>query len=235
MPCLTALFPITIIDGVLDLLLPLLLGVAGNSEPLARTLAWKYLENYDPTTCEELFLAAEVISFRHKALAMLHDAALADTPDSALALTRTANTLRRNEAAAQRKLDALQRARRKAQEAAATAAADELAVTPPQPESDPEPPAVTPAAAAGAATPAAPVPDDAVPDADAARGAQRTDNSPRPFPARQTIGQMQVEHRRDDPAAASRLNPHPPSPVHPQPHPLGGAVNRDQARVSAHA
>src|SRR5690349_17045704 len=100
------------IDAVLDLLFPLLLTIAGSREAAIK-VAREMLAEYCPESAEELGLAAEIIAFRHKALAAMRDATRAEAAGApALPLLRVANGLRRSQASAQRKLDALQRARR---------------------------------------------------------------------------------------------------------------------------
>ena len=112
--------PRTAIALVLDLLFPLLLTAAGGSQKDAYQAAIDLLADYQPDTAEELGLAAEVIAFRLSALRAARAAAAPDTAESAtLTLLKTANALRRSEAAAQRKLDALQRPRRAAAKKAA--------------------------------------------------------------------------------------------------------------------
>jgi hypothetical protein len=135
MSTLRATYSRTILQAVLDLLVPLLLTAAeGNlSDAIEEVLAM--LDDFHPATREELFLASEVISFRLNGLGTLRDASAPETPPAlAQNLLKLGNALRRSEAAAQRKLDSLQRARRKAQAAEAPAEADA-----PHPDHRPEP------------------------------------------------------------------------------------------------
>ncbi len=169
---LPAAFSRTVLDAVLDLLIPLLLTAAGGDIAMARDAALELLDDYRPATREELGLAAEIVSFRFKALGALRDSSLPGTSNGAmLDLLKTASALRRNESTAQRKLDALQRARRKEAEQATTASRPDAVQTAhphvPEPPSGPHPavdfapmapPAAVPAPAPGAALDAAEVP-----------------------------------------------------------------------------
>jgi hypothetical protein len=102
-----------VVNVVLDVLFPLLLIAAGGSHEAARQAAMDMLAEYHPNSAEELGLAGEIIAFRLNALGALRDSSVPGAPLAAmLALLKIAATLRRNETAAQRKLDALQRARR---------------------------------------------------------------------------------------------------------------------------
>ncbi|MBS0642195.1 MAG: hypothetical protein JSS43_20200, partial [Proteobacteria bacterium] len=129
-----------VICTVLDVLLPLFLRYAGTREAASHVVMDLLIEQA-PQTNEELGLAAEIISFRYKALGLIRDSEHPDTPLAAvLQLSKTASALRRNEAAAQRKLDALRRAR--------------LAPAPAAPEAQAEPsqPSPAPRVAAAAST-----------------------------------------------------------------------------------
>src|SRR4051812_15299013 len=104
--------PATIVNAVLDLLFPLLIAPAKGNAAVARQAALEAIAEYGPATREEYRLAGEIIAFSLQALSALRAAALPGTPNGAyLRLLNTANGLRRNEAAAQRKFDALKRAR----------------------------------------------------------------------------------------------------------------------------
>ncbi|MBS0640761.1 MAG: hypothetical protein JSS43_12855 [Proteobacteria bacterium] len=101
----------TVVCTILDLLLPLFLRYAGTRED-ACLVVFDLLIEQKPQTNEELGLIAEIIGFRYKALGLIRDSEHPDVPlATVLQLTKTANALRRNEAAAQRKLDALRRSR----------------------------------------------------------------------------------------------------------------------------
>ncbi|MBS0643415.1 MAG: hypothetical protein U1E70_06935 [Acetobacteraceae bacterium] len=109
---------------ILDLLLPLFLRYAGTREEAADVVMNLLIEQA-PQTNEELGLAAEIIGFRYKALGLIRDSEDPDIPLAVgLQLSKTASALRRNEGAAQRKLDALRRARLAADKAASAAVAD---------------------------------------------------------------------------------------------------------------
>src|SRR3954468_16615917 len=119
-----------VLDTVLDLLFPLLLTAAGN-EARARLAVIRMLGEYHPDTAEELGLAGEIIAFRLKGLGALRDSSRpGPLYASKLDLMKVANTLRRSESAAQRKLDALQRARRAAAKQAEAVPAMEPAMEP---------------------------------------------------------------------------------------------------------
>ncbi|MBS0639655.1 MAG: hypothetical protein JSS43_07270 [Proteobacteria bacterium] len=143
----------TVVCTILDLLLPLFLRYAGTRENACRVVL-DLLTEQKPQTNEELGLIAEIIGFRYKALGLIRNSEHPDIPLGAvLQLTKTANALRRNEAAAQRKLDALRRARHAEQEAAPAAEADPPAPEPVQPPqaaafAGPPPVAAAPPAAA---------------------------------------------------------------------------------------
>ncbi|MFO1024674.1 MAG: hypothetical protein U1E70_05770 [Acetobacteraceae bacterium] len=143
----------TVVYTILDLLLPLFLRYAGTRNE-AGLVVLDLLIEQKPQTNEELGLIGEVIGFRYKALGLIRDSEHPDLPiATVLQLTKTANALRRNEAAAQRKLDALRRARLAEQEAAPAAEADPPAPEPVQPPqaaafAAPPPVAAAPPAAA---------------------------------------------------------------------------------------
>ncbi|MBS0640503.1 MAG: hypothetical protein JSS43_11565, partial [Proteobacteria bacterium] len=102
----------------------------------------------------ELGLIAEIIGFRYKALGLIRDSEHPDLPIGAvLQLMKTANALRRNEAAAQRKLDALRRARLAEQATAPAAEAEPPPPPPPEPVQPPQATAPAEAPQAAAATP----------------------------------------------------------------------------------
>ncbi|MFO1026991.1 MAG: hypothetical protein U1E70_17600 [Acetobacteraceae bacterium] len=137
---------------ILDFLFPLFLATAGSKEA-ACDAALKMLTEYHPATAEELGLAGEIIAFRFAAFAVLRDATRAEAAGKpSLPLRRAAGGLRRSEASAQRKLDALQRTRRLP--AKIPAALPAAAPTPPAP---PQPVPPQPAAQA-ADMPPAPAP-----------------------------------------------------------------------------
>ena len=105
-----AAFSRTIVETVLDMLVPLLMKGAGGDLSAARDEALAMLADYRPQTREELRLVTEIICFGLQALAALREATLPGTPNLVmLDLLKIANVLRRNEATAQRKLDALRR------------------------------------------------------------------------------------------------------------------------------
>jgi hypothetical protein len=132
------------VDRIIDFIVPLLLTTACGDGEAARQAAMEMLADFLPHTAEELSLAAEVIAFRLKALEMLHDSTVPGTPKATvMELLKVANTLRRSEAGAQRKLDSLQRPRRAATKNQAKAAAP--TPQPPVP-APPKPPAQTPVA-----------------------------------------------------------------------------------------
>ncbi|MBS0641513.1 MAG: hypothetical protein JSS43_16730 [Proteobacteria bacterium] len=140
----------TVVYTILDLLLPLFLRYAGTRNE-AGLVVLDLLIEQKPQTNEELGLIGEVIGFRYKALGLIRDSEHPDLPiATVLQLTKTANALRRNEAAAQRKLDALRRARLAEQEAAPAAEADPPPPEPVQPPQAGDPAGAPPAAAAAA-------------------------------------------------------------------------------------
>src|SRR4051795_13378457 len=101
------------INAVLDLLFPLLLTAAGGSQEAATQAALDLLAEYHPNSAEELGLAAEIIAFRYKLLGCLRASTRPGlSPGEVRDLDKMATALRRSESGAQRKLDALQRARR---------------------------------------------------------------------------------------------------------------------------
>jgi hypothetical protein len=102
----------TVLQTILDFLVPLILPSAIDRDA-ACNAALDLLSDHRPATREELRLAAEIIAFSLQALSALRDAAEPGIPISrAMRLRASACTLRRGEQAAQRKLDALQRANR---------------------------------------------------------------------------------------------------------------------------
>src|SRR3954452_25049666 len=90
--------PRTIVNAMLDMLIPLLMTGAGGDLGEARQAALEMIAEYGPETREEYRLAAEIISFGLQALGMLRDAAMPGVPNGAkLKLLNTACSLRRNE------------------------------------------------------------------------------------------------------------------------------------------
>ena len=105
----------TVLDTILDSLVPLLLPVARDRDDATQS-ARDLLSDHHPATREELRLAAEIVGFSLQALAALRDAAQPDIAMSrAMRLRASACALRRAEQAAQRKLDALQQVLRPAE------------------------------------------------------------------------------------------------------------------------
>src|SRR4051812_18493287 len=104
--------PAIVVNAVMDLLFPLLMTAARGNAADARQAALEMVAEHRPATREEYRLAGEIIAFSFQALYALRAASMPGIPNGAhLKLLNTANGLRRTEAAAQRKLDALQRAR----------------------------------------------------------------------------------------------------------------------------
>src|SRR5579871_3329077 len=94
----------TVLDTVLDFLIPLILSSAIDRDA-ARQAALDLLSDHHPATREELRLAGEIVGFSLQALAALRDAAEPGIPISrAMRLRASACALRRGEQAAQRKL-----------------------------------------------------------------------------------------------------------------------------------
>jgi hypothetical protein len=120
---LAARLPIAAITLVVEMLAPLLMRAIQDKDAALQT-ALAMLADYRPVTQEELGLAAEVIAFRLQALGALSDSARPENEGrTKLDLLKAASALRRNETSAQRKLDALQKARR-AEPKRATGASD---------------------------------------------------------------------------------------------------------------
>jgi hypothetical protein len=133
------------VDRIIDFIVPLLLTTAGSDVEAARQAALQMLVEFAPQTAEELGLAAEVIAFRFEALDMLRESSVPGTSKATvIEMLKVANTLRRSEAGAQRKLDALQRPRRAATKNEPAHARATAAALPP---SAPKPPAQTPSPA----------------------------------------------------------------------------------------
>jgi hypothetical protein len=110
MSAILATFSRTAIETFLDMLVPLLLKGAGNDMNAAREEALAMIGDYRPQTREELRLVSEILCFGLQALGALRQATLPGTaPAMMLELLKVGNVLRRNEATAQRKLDALRR------------------------------------------------------------------------------------------------------------------------------
>ena len=107
-----ASIPVPVVEMVLALLVPLLLPFLDNDLPRARATAWQMLDDYQANTCEEFRLSGEIIGFSLQVMQALADAAQPGLSLHMLARFRSAAvSLRRSEATAQRKLDALQKAR----------------------------------------------------------------------------------------------------------------------------
>jgi len=151
---LAASNPASVVNLVIGFLLPLLLPTVGGDREAARLLALDLLASYNPQGPRELNLAGEAIAHSLKAFAMLVRSAESDIAAETLENSlKWACSLSRSSHQAQRRLEALQRARHQALKAGAKAraAATVLATNagaPPEPiASPPEPSAPPPDAA----------------------------------------------------------------------------------------
>ncbi len=105
----------TVLYTILEFLIPLLLPRAIDRDDACHA-ALELLSDHHPATREEVRLAAEIIGFSMQALSALRDAAEPGIPISrVMRLRSSACALRRSEHAAQRQLDALQRAHQSAE------------------------------------------------------------------------------------------------------------------------
>lgn len=140
------------VDMAVALLLPLLLAATGGDATDARALALRSLQDYRPQTVQELAIAAEAIGHGLKSLTLLAQSADPGLiPQKADIAVRRACSLSRAGHQAQRRLEALQRARRSAapdEHTQAVVAAHSQAVQPdeiappvlePQPAAETEP------------------------------------------------------------------------------------------------
>jgi hypothetical protein len=105
----------TVLYTILEFLIPLLLPRALDRDDACHA-ALELLSDHHPATREEVRLAAEIIAFGMQALSALRDATAPGIPISrVMRLRSSACALRRSEHAAQRQLDALQRAHQAAE------------------------------------------------------------------------------------------------------------------------
>jgi hypothetical protein len=135
--------PEAVVNLVVGFLLPLLLPTVGGDRQAASVLALDLLASYNPQGPRELSLAGEAIAHSLKALALLARSAEPDIAAEKLENSlKWACSLSRSSHQAQRRLDALQRARQQTLKAAAEAEAIETAPTtidaaPPKPVAGP--------------------------------------------------------------------------------------------------
>ncbi len=114
-PSLSPNLPTAAIDMAVTLLLPLLVAALGGDAPAARALALQCLADYRPDTVQELAIAAEAIGHGLKGLSLLAQSADPDAdPRKSDIAVRRACSLSRAGHQAQRRLEALQLARRSA-------------------------------------------------------------------------------------------------------------------------
>jgi hypothetical protein len=114
-PSLSPNLPTAAIDMAITLLLPLLVAALGGDATAARALALQCLADYRPDTVQELAIAAEAIGHGLKGLSLLAQSADPDAdPRKSDIAVRRACSLSRAGHQAQRRLEALQLARRSA-------------------------------------------------------------------------------------------------------------------------
>jgi hypothetical protein len=139
MPNFPAAIPQTILDSVAGHLVLLFLTATNQDREAARCTVAQMLAAYAPQDPQQLYLAAEVISFSHHALDSLGQAANPDTPlNRVIRLRGSAVSLSRQAARSQTKLDKLQ-AHPAQRENTANPAQLETAPDPTPPEHAPQP------------------------------------------------------------------------------------------------